>query len=132
LCFERAYNLVRRRGKSLGSAVEPDELRSLVDVLRELGLSYEETAVVMKGVAKEARSLRHLWMKGDSSWLIKVGLALIAFPEPFLSDILGSMILSAGLIQKRMRQTSLGIEDVHSTFQGVIRDLQTIRRGLAE
>ena len=124
--------MVRRRGKSLGSAVEPDELRSLVDVLRELGLSYEETAVVMKGVAKEARSLRHLWMKDESSWLIKVGLALIAFPEPFLSDILGSMILSAGLIQKRMRQTSLGIEDVHSTFQGVIRDLQTIRRGLAE
>ena len=124
--------MVRRRGKSLGSAVEPDELRSLVDVLRELGLSYKEAAVVMNGVAKEACSLRHLWMKDESSWLIKVGLALIAFPEPFLSDILGSMILSAGLIQKRMRQTSLGIEDVHSTFQGVIRDLQTIRRGLAE
>jgi len=112
--------------------VEPGELKSLVDVLRELGLSYEETAVVMNGVAKEARSLRHLWMKDDSSWLIKVGLALIAFPEPFLSDILGGMILSAGLIQKKIRRASLVIGDVHSTFQGVIRDLQTIRRGMVE
>lgn len=132
LCFECTYNLVRWHGEIAGLAVEPRELKSLINVLHELGLSYEETVDAMNGVVKEVRSVRHLWRKGDNSWLIKVGLALLAFPDPTLSDILGSIILSAGLIQKRMRQASLGIEDVCSTFQGIIRDLQTIKRGLTE
>lgn len=117
--------------KSLGSAVEPSELKSLVDVLHELGLSYEETVDAMNGVAKEVRSVRYLWKKGDNSRLIKVGLALIAFPEPTpLSETLGAVVLSAGIIQKKMRRSTLGIEDVYNTFQGVMRDLQTIKRGL--
>jgi len=61
-----------------------------------------------------------------------IGLALIAFPEPIISDVLGAVFLSAGVIQKRMRQFSLGIEDVYNTFQGVMRDLQLIKRGLVE
>ncbi len=119
--------------KLLGSAVEPSELKSLVDVLRELGLSYEETVDAMNGVAKEVRSVRHLWKKGDNSRLIKIGLYLIAFPEPTpLSETLGAVVLSAGIIQKKMRQSYLGIEDVYNTFQGIMRDLQTIKRGLTE
>ncbi len=119
--------------KLLGSAVEPSELKSLVDVLRELGLSYEETVDAMNGVAKEVRSVRHLWKKGNNSRLIKTGLALIAFPEPTpLSETLGAVVLSVGLIQKKMRQSYLGIEDVYNTFQGIMRDLQTIKRGLPE
>ena len=119
--------------KLLGLAVEPSELKSLVDVLRELGLSYEETVDVMNGIAKEVSSVHHLWKKGDNSRLIKIGLYLIAFPEPTpLSETLGAVVLSAGIIQKKMRRFSLGIEDVYNTFQGVIRDLQTIKRGLVE
>jgi len=132
LCFECTYNWLDERGISLGPAVEPDELKSLVGVLRELGLSYEETADVMSGVAKEVRSVRHLWKKSDNSRLIMIGLALIAFPEPIISDALGAVVLSAGIIQKRVRRFSFGIEDVYNTFQGVMRDLQTIRRGLVE
>ncbi len=119
--------------KLLGLTVEPRELKSLVDVLRELGLSYEETVEVMNGVAKEVYSVRHLWKKGHNSRLIKIGLYLIAFPEPTpLSETLGAVVLSAGIIQKKVREASLGIEDVYNTFQGVVRDLQTIKRGLVE
>jgi len=119
--------------KKLGSAVEPRELKSLVAMLRELGLSYEETVDVMNGVAKEVHSVRHLWKKGDNSKLIKTGLALIVFPEPTpLSETLGAVVLSVGLIQKKVRQFSLGIGDVYNTFQEVMRDLQTIKRGLVE
>ncbi|NIR87656.1 hypothetical protein GWO13_08905, partial [Candidatus Bathyarchaeota archaeon] len=102
-------------------------------VLRELGLSYEETAAVMNGVAKEARSARDLWKKGNNSRLIKIGLALITFPEPTpLSETLGAMVLSAAIIQKKIRDFSLDIEDVYNTFQGVMRDLQTIKWELTE
>ena len=117
--------------KLLGAIVEPSELKSLVDVLRELGLSYEETVDIMNGVAKETRSTRKLWKKGNNSKLIKIGFALITFPEPTpISETLGAIVLSAGIIQKKMRQSALGIEDVYSTFQRVMTDLQTIKRGL--
>jgi len=133
LCCEHATIWLDDTAKLLGSAVEPSELKSLVDVLRELGLSYEETVDAMNGVAKEVRSVRHLWKKGNNSRLIKTGLALIAFPEPTpLSETLGAVVLSVGLIQKKMRQSHLGIEDVYNTFQGIMRDLQTIKRGLPE
>lgn len=133
MCLECAYNCLDGTVRLLGSDVEPSELKSLVDVLRELGLSYEEAVGVMNGVAKEVRSARHLWKKGDNSRLIRVGLALIAFPEPTpLSETLGAVVLSVGMIQKKIRQSSLGIEDVYNTFQGVIMNLQTIKRGLAE
>lgn len=102
-------------------------------MLRELGLSYEETVDAMNGVAKEVRSVRHLWRKGDNSKLIRTGFALIVFPEPTpISETLGAIVLSVGLIQKKMGRSPLGIGDVYDTFQGVMRDLQTIKKGLVE
>jgi len=111
--------------------VKPEELKSLAVVLRELGLSYEETLDVMRGVAKDLRSTRRLWKKGDKTRLTKIGLTLIAFPEPTpISETLGVVVLSLGIIQNKMRKSALHIEDIYDTFQGVIGNLQTIRQGL--
>ena len=107
--------------------MKTEELKNVVDVLRELGVSYEDTLDAMSGVANELCSASLLWRKGDKSKLIGLGLTLIAFPEPTLiSDILGAVVLSAGIIQTKMRQSTLHIEDVYNNFQGVITDLQTI------
>lgn len=40
-----------------------EESERIVMALRELSLSYEETAELMKGVTKDAKSLRPLWGK---------------------------------------------------------------------
>jgi len=107
--------------------MKTEDLKNMVDVLRGLGSSYEETLDAMSEVAKELRSASHLWRKGDKSKLIGLGLTLIAFPEPTLiSDILGAVVLSVGIIQTKMRQSTLHIEDVYNNFRGVITDLQTI------
>jgi len=113
-----------------GVAMKTEESKNLVDVLRELGLSYEETADVMMGVAGDLRSLRVLLRRGDNSWVIKLGLALIAFPEPVISDIVGSILVSAGVLHAKMKRSALHIEDVPNTLQGVIKDLQLMRRDL--
>lgn len=101
-----------------------------MDVLRELGLSYEEAADVMRGVAEDMRSVRVLWRKVDNSWLVRLGLALIVFPEPVVSDIVGSILVSAGVLHAKMKRSALHIEDVAHTLQGVIKDLQSMRRDL--
>ena len=108
--------------------MKTEELKNVVDVLRELGSSYEESLDAMSGVAKELRSASRLWRKGDKSNLIRLGLTLIAFPEPTpISETLGAVVLSVGIIQTKMRQSALYIEDIYTTFQGVIWDLQAIK-----
>jgi len=113
--------------------MKPDELKSTVEALKELGLSYKEAVDAIQGVSDEIHSVRRLWRKENKSKLIKLGLSLIVFPEPTpISETLGAVVLVAGLIQKKVRQSNLHIDDVYSTFQGVMRDLQTIKCGLVQ
>jgi len=111
--------------------VEPRELKTTATVLQELGLNYQETLEVMKGVTKDLRSTKSLWKDGDKSRLVKIGLTMIAFPEPTpISETLGAFILSLGLIQNRMKKSTLHIEDIYNTFQDVNRNLLRIRQEL--
>jgi len=109
--------------------MKPEELKNVATMLRELGLSYEETLDVMRVVAKDSHFVRRLWKDGDKAKLVKAGLALIAFPEPTpISETLGACVLSLGLIESKMKRSALHVEDVYTTFQKVIGNLQTIRR----
>jgi len=110
--------------------VEPRELKTTAAVLQELGLSYEETLKILKGVAKDSRYAERLWKKGDDTKLVKIGLALIAFPEPAVSDIIGTLLVSAGIVQAKMKRSALHIEDIFNTFQDVNRNLLRIRQEL--
>jgi len=111
--------------------VEPGELKTTATVLKELGLSYEETVKVMKGVTEDLRSTKSLWKGSGKSRLIKIGLTMIAFPEPTpISETLGAFVLSLGLIQNRIKQSTLHIEDLYNTFQEVNRNILRIRQEL--
>ena len=111
--------------------MEPRELKTTATVLQELGLNYQETLEVMKGVTKDLRSTKSLWKDGDKSRLVKIGLTMIAFPEPTpISETLGAFILSLGLIQNRMKKSTLHIEDIYNTFQDVNKNLLRIRQEL--
>ena len=114
-------------------AVRPEELETIVTAVRELGLSYNETAKLMSGVAKDAKTLGSLWGKPGAggqkgSRLIKLGVSLIAFPIPTIGikKSLGAMLIAAGLIQERMKH--IHVTDVYSTFQDVNRQLQRLQQ----
>jgi len=121
-------------GITEGTALKPEELQTMVTTLRELGVSYEETAKLMKMVTEDTKALRPLWGKPSAgaqrtSPLIKLGVALIAFPIPTIGikKSLGATLLAAGLVQERMKH--LHVADVYTTFQDVrseIRKLQQI------
>ena len=111
--------------------MKPRELKTTATVLQELGLNYQETLKVMKGITKDLRSTKSLWKDGDKSRLVKIGLTMIAFPEPTpISETLGAFILSLGLIQNRMKKSTLHIEDIYNTFQYVNKNLLRIRQEL--
>jgi hypothetical protein len=109
--------------------VKTRELKAITTALQELGLSYEDTLEAMKGLAKDLRSTRSLWRDGYKSRLVKIGLALIACPEPTpISETLGAFVLSLGIIQNKRKNSTLHIEDVYKTFQDVNRSLLRTRQ----
>ena len=114
----------------VGVSVKKEEIKTLTVALRELGLNHEDVAKVISSAVKESRSVENLSKKKDTSLLIKVGLLLIAFPDPTISDLLGALLVSAGLLQNKIKRSTLHIEDVPDTFQGVIKNLQIVRREL--
>ena len=94
-----------------------------------MGLSSKETVELVTNMNKDLRSVKKLWRNGSKSNLIKLAFTLITFPEPTpISETLGAAILVAGLVQKRIRKSTLYVEDVYKMFQEVNNDIMKIRQ----
>ncbi len=90
-----------------------------------------ETASSMGGVTKDLHPVKRLFAEGDKPKLVGLGVTMILVPEPTgVSDVVGAAVLSAGLIQAKMRKSALHIEDIYSTFPKVMRDIKAIKQGL--
>lgn len=108
--------------------MEKAELKRMGVVLKELGLSYTETLEVLTEMSKDANHARKLWRGEKKSKLIKLALTLITFPEPTpISETIGAAVLVAGLIQNRIKKSTLHVEDVYKKFQDVNNDILKIR-----
>ena len=108
--------------------MEKKELKKMAIVLQELGLSYSETIEVMKEIAKNVNNAQKLWRGEKKSKLIKLALTLITFPEPTpISETMGAAVLVAGLVQNRIKNSTLHVDDIYKTFQEVNNDILRIR-----
>ena len=77
--------------------MKTEDLKKISNMLSEFGVTYEETVEAMEGFAKEIYSVRSLFKKSDRSKLVKLGLALITFPEPTpISETLGAFCFIRG------------------------------------
>ncbi len=120
-----AFNTAYR----LGFTLEKIELKRMAIVLQELGLSYKETVEVIHEMSKDVNKAQKLWRGEQKSKLIKLAISLITFPEPTpISETVGAAILVAGLIQNRIKKSTLHVEDVYKTFQDVNNDILKIRQ----
>lgn len=113
---------------------EQEELRKLKiakESIEELKLSYTETLGNIKELSENLSSLKSLWKTSNKSKLVKWGLSLIVFPEPSpVTEIVGATLLSAGLIQQKIRNSGLHMEDIQKTFQEVFKNLNNLREDL--
>jgi len=108
-----------------------EEAKSIVELLKDYSGSRNHNAGAvhgaMRGFTNELRSTQKLWRQGNKSLLIKAGIAMIAFPDPTISDVIGSAMIAAGLIQMKMRNSALHVDDVYKTFPRVIKELGAIK-----
>jgi len=105
------------------------EIKNMVDALSELNEGYMDLMRSMKGTIKEVKATKQLWKKGNNSILIKLGLALIVFPDPTISDVIGTFLIAAGTVKEGIRRRTLYIEDVYKTFQNTLKEMRTIENG---
>jgi hypothetical protein len=106
------------------------DIKTLNEALKELNESYGDLLQAMTETTKEVRTTKNLWRKGSNSVLIKVGLALIAFPDPTISDIIGAALVAAGTVQVGIRKRTLYAEDVYKTFNNTFKDMINVKNSL--
>ncbi len=111
--------------------MDKKEAENIAGLLKEYSKSRNQTsataAKAVNGFTDGLHSTQKLWKQGNKSILIKAGLAMIAFPDPTISDVVGAAMVAAGLIQMKMRNSALHVDDVYKTFPKVVKELAAIK-----
>lgn len=107
------------------------ELGKLTPAIKEVTQShvdtFNEAKQSMKETQKSAGSVNKLSKKGNKNYLIKAGMALVIFPEPIVSDLLGTSLIAAGLVQEGIRRNQIYLEDMPKAFKSAMKDLKNTR-----
>ena len=111
--------------------MKTNDLKAKMDALKELNESYVDLIQSMKGTIKEVKTTKHLWYDGKKSKLIKLGLALIVFPEPTpISETIGTFLVVAGAVQTGIRRRNIYVENVYKSFKETLKEMHTIKDSL--
>lgn len=105
-----------------------DDLKNVVNALNELSDSYADLMETMKGTVKEVKTIKQLWRDKNKSKLVKLGLALIVFPEPTpLSETIGALLVAAGTVQQGIRSRAIYVDDVPKAFQKTLEEIWNLK-----
>jgi hypothetical protein len=97
----------------------------------ELTESYRDLYKGIKSTAREAAATKKLWREGNKSRLIKIGVALILFPDPSpVGDIVAAGFLAAGAIQKGIQNQSFYVGDIKKTFDSTLKEVCSAKHNL--
>jgi len=105
-------------------SMNSDEAKKVANAFSELSEGCAETTHSIKSMTREVETTKKLWKEGNKSTLIKVGVALIAFPDPTVSDVVGAALVAAGLVQAGIQRRTLHVGDVYKTFQNTMKELR--------
>ncbi len=78
--------------------------------------------ITSKEVKKNCQKILNKSKKSIGNKIISAGIALIAFPDPTISDIIGSALILSGQYLKR--KSPIGIEDVYKQFNRISSELK--------
>ena len=108
--------------------MKTNDMKATVNALNELNESYVDLIQAMKGTIKEVKTTRQLWQDGKKSRLIKLGLALIVFPEPTpISETIGTFLVAAGAVQAGIRRRTIYVENVYKSFKDTLKEMRNIK-----
>jgi hypothetical protein len=104
--------------------MKPEQTKIAGKALNELNESCIDMLGSIKSTTNTAAASKNLWREGNKSRLIKIGVALIVFPEPTpISETIGACFIAAGAVQKGIQNRAVYLEDITKTFKSTLRDV---------
>ena len=111
--------------------MKPEQAKTAAKALNELNESSIDLLGAIKGTANTAEAAKKLWREGNKSRLIKIGVALVVFPEPTpISETIGACFIAAGAVQKGIQNRAIYLEDVTKTFKNTLKDVLATHNSL--
>jgi hypothetical protein len=111
--------------------MKPEQAKTAAKTLNELNESYVDLLGAIKDTANTAEATKKLWREGNNSRLIKIGVALVMFPEPTpISETIGACFIAAGAVQKGIRNRAIYLEDITKTFKSTLKDVLETRNSM--
>ena len=111
--------------------MQTEEVKTATTALHEFNDSCVDLFGAIKSTSREAEATKKLWREGNKSKLIKIGIALIVFPEPTpISETIGACFVAAGIVQKGIKNQAVYLEDIKKTFQNTLKDVWATRDSL--
>jgi hypothetical protein len=114
-------------GKALSKnsiAKKAEEFKVATDSVTQLSKDRADIAGSLRGATQDVGGTKKLWKSNNKPILIQAGLALLVFPEPIVSDALGTALLAAGAIQEGVKRQSVYFDDLPKAFQSAMRHLK--------
>lgn len=109
-----------------------EDAKTAADALTELAKTGTDFSNTIKGMSREVEMTKKLWREGNKSRLIKIGVALIMFPEPTpISETIGACFVAAGAVQKGIQNRAIFIEDIKKTFQNTLKEVYAAKHNLS-
>ncbi|MEM1994819.1 MAG: hypothetical protein QXW32_05025 [Nitrososphaerales archaeon] len=97
----------------------PKAAANLAAHIQRRAATYLEVGRTMVEAASTTRSLKPLIGKGaykrSGTTLIAIGVALIAFPDPTISDVIGAALVALGLLKRKMSR--VGVREVYEEIR---------------
>jgi hypothetical protein len=121
---KKTYSEWTKRVTQMKAKEFSDLTASIKQVTKDHMEMHANATHLVKATTNNASSVNKLYKSGNKSFLIKAGLALIVFPEPIVSDVLGTSLLAAGAIQQGIRNQSIYLDDLPKAFKSAMRDLK--------
>jgi hypothetical protein len=109
-------------------AMKTDDVKAAISALNELNESCVEVTDAVNGISDQMKRVKKLSHGGNKSRLIKVGLALIVFPEPTpISETVGACFVAVGAVKQRIKSRSLYLEDITKTLQKTLKEVRIFK-----
>ncbi len=111
--------------------MKTEDVKNVTKAVNELSESYADAFTALNGTVCSVAATEKLWRSGNKSKLIKIGIALIVFPDPSpVTECVGACFVAAGAIQKGIRSRALFLEDVTKTFRATVKDVLAVKDSL--
>jgi hypothetical protein len=108
-----------------------EEAQTATRTLIELTKSKREVAELIKETGNEASATMKLWREKNKSRLIKLGVALILFPEPTpISETVGACFVAAGTVQRAIQNRAFFMEDIAENLKNTLREVNVAKQNM--